>query len=258
MAEKVIKGSEVPKDFKHTGDLRIEGNIPSGTIIDIKDGGLLVNGSLGDGVKITQKQKNNGSISIGSISQSGSGLSIANVQGNVTITVDGKTTTINGKKLDEISGTDKNASKLNGIEITGNVGNKADINGSAVNIKGNIADEPKIKSGDSIEIGGRVGNNPVFNAGNSITVNSSVGNNINFTAGDGIEIGGKVGSNPRIKAGDGVEIRGDEVSSNTIKKDILVASATGLLKSGVGQPAHVSDHTGSGGVPRNTGKIELT
>lgn len=270
MSETVINASELPKKFNHTGDLRVEGNIPSGTVLEIKDGKLFVNGSVEDDVQIKQRQ--NSSVVIGATSSFSIGSwyrytkqeqSSITPQGMIEITGDvGKRAIVDSNNVVKINGNVDDHSQVIGIGgISAGSARGENIffdSGSNVQVNGEVGDKARLSALNDIRVGSNVGNEQNYQAGNKITIEGGVGNKAQIKAADRIEISGKVGDNPRMKAGDKVIINGEKVSSNPIDKEILVASAAGLLRSGVDQPIHVGGNTGSGSIPRNSGQIQIT
>lgn len=161
------------ENFSHTGSVELQGNIGKGAVVDIKKGGLLVKGSVGDDASITAKGGSSG----GSISVSGNSVVISGSISGVTI--------VNGRVIS--GGGDQSGGGLSGITVEQTTGSGVvlDTDG-AIELKDSAGDRLRAKADGSLSL-------------------QDVGPGLKANAGGGFH-GDNIGPYARISAGGSLHI----------------------------------------------------
>ncbi len=218
--------------FEHSVILACD--IPDGTKIIVKNGGVVIEGNVKDRVKITVKAKQSSSSS--KFSNIFSGKSVIS-SGNGTIISGGNSTiTINGQVI--TGNTTSSTQELSGIEVKGKIGSDAELI-SDNNIKINNAGqnlEAKAKNNFTAE---RFLSGSVITAGNKIKINSSIGSQNILNAGNNCSIDRVISLGNYIKAGNNVEIRhlgientvsaGNNVKIGSTQEDSKISAGNNII-----------------------------
>lgn len=189
----IIKG-DFSEQRTFEGDVVIKGDVLPGATLKVVNGGLKVEGNIGDEARITQTDRSGSSVVISS------SVSVTTSTGNMTITRSSTSSrvTVDGQEVTPSTA----AGILFGTEIGGSIGNQATVESTSSITTGFLKYGAKLEAGNQATFSGSEGNCKVH-AGNSITTKGNIGDGCVIEAGNSVTAR-DIGARAVVTAGNSV------------------------------------------------------
>jgi hypothetical protein len=199
--EQVVKIETIRRDIsageKLTFDRSVEitGSIGAGASVLVTNGGLKIQGDVGDNAVIEAR----GAGTVITFHESGSSAS-----SYTSVVISNGKVTVNGKRINPEATDDDGG--FAGIEIKGSVGRHVALKTDAsIGVAGDVEAASNLKANSAIDIGGKVADGASLTTGGSITA-QNIGDDAEANAGGSIR-GQNIGKHTTLLAGGSIVVR---------------------------------------------------